>query len=236
MPTSCCRYLALGFVLCSVLTACDVHSPNEPELPRPLFLWVEDEDEMTGSADIANWSGNTNTTAPVWSGEDPAAGAFPNEVRICPGSVWSAFTVVHKGRIFNLDGVFVKAQDLSPMPINGLPRAKYWLPPGEFKSTDGTPKISGGTVTVECNITVLRVLDTEIYVGRLIGEWYEGSSSETSGTGSGYGGGWAFEKTGVNTNGAGDGWQTALYNYLEYEACTPGWAILVEDVMVCDGS
>jgi hypothetical protein len=91
-----------------------------------------------------------------------------------------------------------------------------------------------------CQFYHFELGNASVWAGRFTPDRYVGSSG-TSGqppSGGAGAGGWAFADTGTgfeSWDGIGNG-GSAIDTSLSNGECTPGWAIVVDEVVVCDGS
>ena len=136
-----------------------------------------------------------------------------------------------RGHHFKIDGRVQKIADLAM--ISGIPKGRYLLPPGPWSSDDGQARIWSGTIDGTCFVRDHHVLGFRVTEGFMAWYKFTGDGDDTTAS-SGDGGG-----TWVSYGGGGGGGYIdsdaaqVLKTYLETEACTNGWVIIVDGVRVC---
>jgi hypothetical protein len=137
----------------------------------------------------------------------------------------------------------LKVQELG-YDMFGFAMARYRLPENLYNSKNGNYSIYGGYVSVTCYLATIGVgrLPLRVELGLLRAWNYDGFYGQgnpirinrTSLSGGGDDG-WAFEDSQSGfQNGFGDGWHTALTNFIGNGVCTAGWTIFVDGNEVCD--
>lgn len=212
----------------------------EPPGPRRV---VAEEIEWTyvdGHMDAISEPESVEGSFPEWDGIDPAYSALPDgQTYSCPAVGASVMVIGSDKGTFIVAGIFSLVSRHAGTR-HGFPHARYSVPNTTHYNIEGTYYIHGGYVDVTCRGRFFTVGGIRRWIGDLHPYAYYGAGGPVSRGASNYSGqGWAYQNTANqfssgSQNSQGD-WANVLKKYLETGECTPGWAIVVDGVKVCNG-
>lgn len=224
------------------LSDCEPIEEPDPEHPECPY-YGDGEDAPSGTIVDPGQSFNVDpnlsaTGYTAWNG-DPAqlslSGAY-----VCPNNLAFGGPFRYAGKQWYIYGPLVYNGSATPHPsYPNSPHALYISPGRDPVSSDGQWTLDGG-VKIACNGQYRNVLGVTVWVGRAIMVGGFGYAVPRSGGSTGSGStdseGYAVRDNSTGqTYGGGSMYQFAVDEYVEHGRCTPGYAIVVDGVPVCNG-
>lgn len=175
-----------------------------------------------------------SSSYPTWQGETYQL----TSQNVCPFYELVDHRFWYRDRHYGVQGVITKHSDASAgTRYPNLPHAVYYIPGDRAVSEDGQYEYRGYVVMAcagEYEFVrggAIQWRGTLLTVGTYAGRATRISSSGSNGD---IQQGWAYSDVSVQS-GVGEGWQTALNNYLNGGGCKRGWDIIVDGVHRCKG-